>query len=307
MNLLLTGAYNYTKEQIQRLEALGYQTFFVQNELKALNMPFDNIDATVCNGLFLHNNIEAFKKLKLIQLTSAGTDRVPTDYINNNNIRLETAQGVYSIPIAEWVILKILELFKKSRSFYFAQHNRGWEKQQDLLELSGKNALIIGFGSIGEEVAKRLGVFNVKITATDIRRPGWDKIERFNRFIPVRDVDKALPESDIVILTVPLTNETRHFINARRLTNIKTGAVLINVSRGGIMNEKALVEVLQQNKLAGAALDVFETEPLPPESPLWKFENVIVTPHNAYASLNNHQRMFDLMYKNLKDFMENRS
>lgn len=305
MNLLLTGAYNYTKEQIGQLEALGFQTTFVQDEREALEIPVKNIDATVCNGLFLANDIATFKQLKFIQLTSAGTDRVPMDYITENNIRLETARGVYSIPIAEWVVLKILEIFKKSRPFYAAQQKHNWQKQRDLFELSGKKAVIIGYGSIGVEIAKRLHAFGVELTAVDSRIPEKDEIRWISSLQTPENMDAALAANDIVILTLPLTTQTRHLINAQRLDAMKEDAVLVNVSRGEIIDEAALIAALEHKKFSGIALDVFESEPLPPDSPLWNFENVIITPHNAYASENNHRRLFDLMFDNLKDFIEN--
>ena len=116
--LLLTGAFKYSREQLSNLEYLGYEIVFVQDERKTLNIDVSDINAVVCNSLFLYNDIKEFKKLRIIQLTSAGLDRVPLDYINEKGVQLFNARGVYSIPMAEWAILKTLEIYKKSRVFY---------------------------------------------------------------------------------------------------------------------------------------------------------------------------------------------
>src|SRR5690554_6071574 len=110
MNILLTGAFNYSKEQFNDIESLGYKITFVQEEREELNIDVSKFEVVVCNSLFMYNDIKKFKNLKVIQLTSAGLDRVPLEYINQNNIKLFNASGVYSIPIAEWTVLKILEV-----------------------------------------------------------------------------------------------------------------------------------------------------------------------------------------------------
>ena len=153
--LLLTGAFKYSQEQLNRLESLGYEMVFVQDERKALHINVSDIDAVVCNSLFLYNDIKEFKNLRAIQLTSAGLERVPLDYINEQGIRLFNARGVYSIPMAEWAILKILEIYKKSRIFYKNQeHING--KSKESIELTDKTAAIIGYGNVGMEIAKGL-------------------------------------------------------------------------------------------------------------------------------------------------------
>ena len=114
--LLLTGAFKYSGEQLSNLEHLGYEILFVQDERKPLIIDVSDIDAVVCNSLFLYNDIKEFKNLRTIQLTSAGLDRVPLDYINEKEIQLFNARGVYSIPMAEWAILKRAEFFIKTKS-----------------------------------------------------------------------------------------------------------------------------------------------------------------------------------------------
>lgn len=293
--LLLTGAFKYSREQLSNLEHLGYEIVFVQDERKALNIDVSDIDAVVCNSLFLYNDIKEFKNLRTIQLTSAGLDRVPLDYINEKGIQLFNARGVYSIPMAEWAILKILEIYKKSRVFYKNQELHKWEKQRDILELTDKTAAIIGYGSVGTEIAKRVKAFGVNVISVDSQ---IKEDEYVNESILIDNLDAALVKSDIIVLTLPLTDETKHLINEKKINIMKDDAVLINVSRGGIIDETALIESLNKDKFLGVALDVFEEEPLS-ESLLWDFENAIITPHNSFVSDKVNERLFKLMIENL--------
>ncbi len=302
MKLLLTGAYNYTEEQLKHLAGLGYQITLLPDERIPDGLDAVNFEVVVCNNLFRHIEIATFKNLKFIQLTSVGTDRIPMDYITKKGIKLETARGVYSIPIAEWVILKILELYKNSRYFFHSQQSHTWIKERNLTELSDKTAAIIGYGSIGIETAKRLKAFNVNIIAVDSRKPCTEEMNWVTELQSPENLDTVLSQSDIVVLTLPLTEQTRHLINRQRLNAMKANAVLVNVSRGAIINEQALIKVLKQDKFLGVALDVFEEEPLPESSPLWDFERVLVTPHNAFVSDKNHRRLFNRILKNLSEY-----
>ncbi|TYQ15977.1 UNVERIFIED_CONTAM: phosphoglycerate dehydrogenase-like enzyme [Acetivibrio alkalicellulosi] len=294
--LLLTGAFNYTKDQIDELVNLGYEIIFVQDERVCLDFDVCDIDVVVCNSLFLYNDIREFKKLKIIQLTSAGLERVPLDYIYDHKIQIFNAKDVYSIPMAEWIVLKILEIYKRSMFFYKNQEKQKWLKNRDLIELTDKKALILGFGNVGSEVAKRLKAFGVYTIGVDIRMVESDYLDK--SFL-ISDIDKILEICDIVILTLPITNETRHIINKDKLEMMKDNAVIVNVSRGDLIDERALIEVLNNGKFLGVALDVFKEEPLG-ESPLWYFKNVIITPHNSFVSDKVSERLFRLMTYNLR-------
>ncbi len=300
MKLLLTGAFKYSEKQLDKLKSLGFDIVFVQDERVPLQIDVSDIDAVVCNGLFLYNDISKFRNLKFIQLTSAGLDRVPLDYIKNKGVNICNAKGVYSIPMAEWVVLKILEIYKKSRQFYEAQHEHRWEKQRDLLELTDKTAAIIGFGDVGLEVAKRLKAFGVNVIGVGRREI---KSQVIDEYYLVNQIDDVLRKSDIVVLTLPLTKETYHLIDTNRIINMKDNSVLINVSRGGIIDKSSLIDAVKGNKFLGIALDVFDEEPLQEESQLWDFERVIVTPHNSFVSDKTNERLFNLLVFNLRNLI----
>lgn len=296
MKLLLTGALNYTEKQLVELQELGYDITFIQDEREEVSFDVSEFEVVVCNNLFLYNDISKFNKLKAVQLTSAGVDRVPLNYIKENKIQLYNAKNVYSVPMAEWVVLKILEIYKKSKIFWQYQKNHIWKKERDLFELTNKNIGIIGFGDVGIEVSKRLKAFGTNITA--INRSKVDS-KYIDKYVPLRELDNVLPEMDIIILTVASTPETKHLINKKQLNLIHHNAVLINVARGDLINQEELINSLDKNKFLGVALDVFEEEPLI-ESSLWDYDNVHITPHNSFVSETNNDNLYNVIFNNLK-------
>ena len=295
MNLLVTGAWKYTDEQLKTVEEIGHKIVFMQNESEELTCSVEDIEGVICNGLFLYHDIEKFTSLKYIQLTSAGYDRVPMDYINERRIKIFNARGVYSIPMAEFAVSGVLQLYKQSRTFYENQKNNKWEKQRGLLELHGKTVLIVGCGSVGIECAKKFSAFGCQVFGIDI------KPYKNNLFYEMRDLsalDAFLQVSDIVVLTLPLTEETKWLFDENRFVFLKERAVLVNIARGAIIDEKALLNALR-SKLYGAVLDVFEQEPLEDKSLLWNMKNVVLTPHVSFIGDGNGERLFEVIKNNL--------
>lgn len=297
MKLLITGATTWNEVQKKDLVNMGHELIYVQDERIPLieqEIDVSDIDAVICNGLFLHNNIAEFKKLKYIQLTSAGFDRVPMDYITEHGIEIYNARGVYSIPMAEFAVSGVLQIYKKSQDFYENQKKHLWKKNRNIQELYGKKVCIVGCGNVGTECAKRFKTFGCQITGVDLYPR-----ENFNydSIISLDKLERALEMSDVIILTLPLTKETKYLLNGFRLSLIKTGAVLVNISRGAIVDTKALINELP--RLGGAVLDVFETEPLSTDDPLWEFNNVILTPHNSFEGGKNRERLQNVIIENL--------
>ncbi len=297
MKLLVTGAFNATDEQLDKLSELGYEIMRQQDERGKPECDFSEADAVICNGLFLYHDISEFKSLKVIQLTSAGLDRVPLEEIKKRNIALFNARGVYSVPMAEFALAGVLNLYKRLNSFYENQKQHLWQKERQLSELCGKTVVIVGCGSVGFECAKRFKAFDTKIISVDVFNH-CNKI--YDEFCHISNIGSVLGEADIVILTLPLTDKTRGLFNGEMFSRFMDGSVLVNISRGAVVNEADLAAALESGKLSGAVLDVFETEPLDGESPLWDMRNVIITPHNSFVSGNNGARLFALAYDNLK-------
>ena len=297
MNLLVTGAFNCSSGQIKQLEDIGYNVIFQQDERGELVTDARCIDAVICNGLFLYHSIDEFTSLKLIQLTSAGLDRVPLEKISERGVKLFNARGVYSIPMAEFALCGVLEQYKHFNSFIGNQKKHIWEKDRTVRELQGDTVCIVGCGSVGTECAKRFKAFGTTVIGADLVEP---QSEYYDEYVPMDRLSEALSKADIVILTLPLTDETRGTVNKDMFACFKNGAVLVNIARGAVVNENDLISALENGKLGGAVLDVFENEPLQENSPLWNMENVIITPHNSFVSRKNNGRLFKLIVDNLK-------
>lgn len=301
MKTLLTGCFNYTTEQLSALSALGAEIIFVQDERDTLSIKVQDIEAVVCNSLFLYNDISNFKSLKLIQVTSAGLDRLPLDYIKQNHIALYNARGVYSVPMAEYAVCGVLELYKHFNSFIVNQKKHIWEKDRTVRELQGDTVCIVGCGSVGTECAKRFKAFGTTVIGADLVEP---QSEYYDEYVPMDRLSEALAKADVVILTLPLTDETHGMFNKDMFARFKSGAVLVNIARGAVVNEEDLISALENEMLGGAVLDVFQNEPLPENSPLWDMDNVIITPHNSFVSPKNNGRLFELIMDNLKKYID---
>ena len=295
MNLLITGAWQETEKYIEAIKKMGHQVQFLQYEKDELPCEYEWVEGIIGNGIFLSHPIEQFTSLRYIQLTSAGFDRVPMDYVKAHGIEIHNACGVYSIPIAEFALCGVLQLYKQSGYFHDNQKEHKWEKHRGLTELYGKQVCIVGCGSVGTECAKRFRAFGCFVVGVDIK-PYQNEL--YDSMLPLDSLDDALTKADVTILTLPLTEETRHFINADRFAAMKNGAVLVNIARGAIIDTDALIVALNKH-LGGAVLDVFDEEPLHESSPLWDMVNVIITPHNSFISDKNNARLRELVINNL--------
>ena len=295
MNLLVTGAWSDGKNCITELEAMGHTVVFMQYEKDELPCSYEWVEGVVCNGLFLSHPIEKFTNLRYIQLTSAGFDRVDMDYVKAHGIEIHNARGVYSIPMAEFALCGVLQIYKQAAFFRENQKRHLWEKHRGLLELAGKKVLIVGCGSVGNECAKRFAAFGCEVTGVDLF-PREDSL--YSKILPLDKLDDMLITADIVVLTLPLSEQTRHLMNDNKLSLLKDGAVLVNIARGAIVDTEALIKHI--DRLGGAVLDVFEEEPLIDNSPFWGKPNVILTPHNSFVGEGNGERLRENISTNLE-------
>lgn len=296
MNLLVTGAFDWNENELIHLRQLGHQVVFMQYEKSPLPCDAAWVEGIIGNGLFLHHPIEQFVSLRFIQLTSAGFDRVPMKYIKEHNIKIFNARGVYSIPMAEFALCGVLQLYKQSGYFCNNQKLHKWEKHRGLMELNGKTVCIVGCGNVGNECAKRFKSFGCYVVGVDIKpyeNASYDKM------LTLDQLDGVLPYADVIVLCLPLNEETHHLMNGSRLSAMKAGSVFVNISRGEIVDTDALMIALNAN-IRGAVLDVFEDEPLDSNSMLWDMGNVIISPHNSFVGDGNHKRMLDVIINNLE-------
>ena len=295
MTILVTGAFRLNDEYRSVLESSGHRIVFMQYEKDDIPVPYEQIEGVICNGLFLHHPIEKFTSLRFIQLTSAGYDRVPMSYITDHDIEIYNARGVYSIPMAEFVVSSVLGVYKQWDHFRDSQREHSWNKHRGLRELSGKTVCIVGCGNVGTECAKRFSAFGCKITGVDIavrEDSFYDVID------PISRLDKALSRADIVVLTLPLTEDTRGLIGEKEFDILPDGCVLVNISRGAVINTEDMIRAIKCKDIT-VILDVFDEEPLREENPLWDACNVIITPHNSFVGEGNDDRLWNLILRNL--------
>lgn len=242
------------------------------------------------------------KNLQWFHTFSAGVDSPFFIDLMKRGVRLTNSSGATASPIAQTAILYMLALSRNVRAWFQHQDKHEWQRH-NLVELDGANLAVIGMGPIGEEIA-RLGVaLNMNVEA--IRRTATGKEP-----CPTYGFDKlneVLNRADWVAVALPLADETRNIFDEDRFAQMKVGAHFINIGRGELVDEPALIAALQSGHLAGAALDVFATEPLPTDSPLWDMPNVIVTPHSSGASPKAGLRSEALFVSNLQKFLNNES
>jgi phosphoglycerate dehydrogenase-like enzyme len=243
--------------------------------------------------------ITAAKNLKWLQLASAGVEHAMMPELVESDIVVTNAAGVYGIPIAEHVIGMMLALTRRIPAMVRQQDAREW-KETSGTELYEGTVLVLGLGGIGREVARRCRGMGMRVLATRRRpeNPDPDAEHVYGH----DELDAALPQADWLIVCAPATPETRSIIGQRQLDLMKPGARIVNIARGSLIDEQALIEALRDGRLAGAALDVFEEEPLPAESPLWSLPNVLVSPHTSGSSPRSVERAQNLFLENLRRY-----
>jgi phosphoglycerate dehydrogenase-like enzyme len=228
------------------------------------------------------------RKLKWIHSTAAGVAQLMYPELRDSGILVTNPSGIFSVPMAEHTMGLLLALARNFPDSVRQQdaarwtQQELWDKPQHLTELNGQLLLIVGYGSIGREVAKRAKAFDLRVWG--VTRSGNGDSSYAERIIAAKDLHEALPAADYVVIAAPETAETKHLIGAAQMAKMKRGARLINMGRGSLLDEAALVRALENGSLGGAALDVTATEPLPADSPLWKAPNLMITPHTSAVS-----------------------
>ncbi|WP_339184070.1 D-2-hydroxyacid dehydrogenase [Oceanobacillus sp. FSL W7-1293] len=244
-------------------------------------------------------------QLKWVQSWSAGVDSLNLDKIVEKNIQLTSANGVHSYPISETIFAYILGFTRLIHTYVRQQQEKVWHHAKLRGEIHNKTMAVLGTGKIGQETAKIAKAFGMKVLG--VRHSG-KAAENVDEMYQPHQLDKVLPHSDYVVVTLPLTEDTHHLIGTEQFKQMKNDAFFVNIGRGPIVDEKALIEALENNEIAGAGIDVFEKEPLEESSPLWEMENVILTPHTAGATEFYNQRVIeDIFIPNLKNYLDGKA
>jgi phosphoglycerate dehydrogenase-like enzyme len=258
----------------------------------------------IAAGGFPHDLIPRAHNLRWYQQWGAGADwllrhpeAVELDFVLTN------ASGVHPIQISEHILAFLLAFARGLHHAVRAQARREWipyREQENIFELAGKTMLLIGVGAIGERTARVATALGMRVWG--IRRSGGICVSCVEAMFGPDQLLDLLPEADFVVLTVPLTRETQGMIAERELRAMKPTSYIVNIGRGGVIQEDALIRALREGWIAGAGLDVFETEPLPEQSPLWDIENVIITSHCAGITPHYHERALAIFLDNLQRY-----
>jgi phosphoglycerate dehydrogenase-like enzyme len=264
---------------------------------------FALIDAAAMGGNVPVKTIrEAAPRLKWIQLTSAGADRLLNSGFVEQGITVTTVSGLHATPIGEFIIGAMLQWAKGAPRTLRAQIKHEWTRFAPT-ELYGKTVGIVGIGHIGAEAARLAKAFGCRVIATKRSATTVETADYADEIMPSSELPRLLAESDYVVLCVPLTNDTRGLIGEKELRTMKPSAFLVNIARGPVIVESALISALREGVIAGAALDVFEREPLPADSPLWDMENVILTPHVSGGTEIYNKRASEIFADNLRRYL----
>jgi phosphoglycerate dehydrogenase-like enzyme len=260
-------------------------------------------DAEVAvSGRLSEELLDAAGDLRWVQAMSAGVDYLPQDELADRGVALTTASGVHAEPIGEQV-LGYMTIFERRLHEAMRQQARGvWERVTGGGELAGKTVGIVGLGAIGTRVAELAGAYRMEVIGTK-RDPSTAPDAVDEAYAP-DGLGQLLDRSDYVVLACPLTEATRGLIGRQQLRRMDDEVVLVNVARGEVVDQDALVRSLQYHSIRGAALDVFEEEPLPADSVLWDLSNVLVTPHNSGSTPHYGDRLADLFAENYAAYRE---
>jgi D-2-hydroxyacid dehydrogenase (NADP+) len=272
-----------------------------ENVCPTLETAFFSLDVHPVYSRQFFSAVRKAPKLKWLQVFNAGVDHPIFSEMLHRGVRVTTSSGASAVPIAHTAICGLLMLSRNMPRYLAAQREHKWDPMRGQAaprDLAGQTAVIFGMGHIGAEIARLARALGLR--AIGVRRSPRTPEDPVDEMYTPAELPKLLPRADWLIMAAPLTAETRKLINADVLSRLPRNAHFINVARGEIVDEPALIEALRDGRLGGAYLDVFEEEPLPPESPFWDMPNVIVTPHNSSASRGNDQRVFEIFLENLR-------
>lgn len=243
-------------------------------------IPESNFDADIIYG-FAPSIVKTSKKLKWLCVPWAGVDSIMSPgYFANDDCLLTNSAGAYGVSIAEHMIAVSLVMMRRLDEFFDETRNGKWLLPRPQKSLKDCCITVLGTGDIGTTFAKRAKAFEpAKITG--VCRSGKTRQAVYDEVLPVSKLEQILPETDLLAMSLPATPETKNIMSKEKLSLLPKGAYIVNVGRGSAIDEDALAELLESGHLAGAALDVFQKEPLPQESKLWKTKNLLITPHVA--------------------------
>lgn len=307
---VLQGVYAYEFPESFMLQHPGIQMYAVGEDrpsYEAFENP-ERINLLIARQGAVNRMLEIFSKVRWLQLLTAGYEQVNLMLLRRRDILLTNASSAYCETIAEDVLCKILALARNSETHFHHKQQAFWPKEEQSseynIDLFGKTLGLLGAGNIGREVALRAKAFRMRVVGYDPyvnRQEGFDHI-----YSSVRGLATLLETSYFVVACLPLTDETRGLMDTEAFALMRHDAYFINVSRGEVVDQNALMQALNAEAIRGAALDVTTPEPLPAESPLWLTRNLLITPHTAAMSDLTKKRVYAMVERNIVHYLEGR-
>ena len=276
-------AEKYTAKIREEAEKKGFRTVIPENRKDAVREAADaevlfTNDCSLCRYA---PKCRYAPGLKWVCTPFAGVEPfLEPGILDNPEVLLTSSSGAYGVTIAEHVVMVTLEMMRRKAEYNEIVRRKEWKRDLHINSIHGSRITLLGTGDIGRECAKRLRGFS-PACLTGVNRGGANPEGLFDRIVTTGRLEEVLPETDLLILSLPATAETRNILDARRLALLPETARIVNVGRGSALDQKALERMLREGKLAGAALDVFEQEPIPADDPLWDCPNLVITPHMA--------------------------
>ena len=295
--LPFTPGMTMTAAQIENLEAAYYSRDVWEGTVKSTLSPAARAFWAI---------VDRAPNLKWLAVFSSGTDHAQYQPHMQRGVRVSTGAGAQAEPVAIAAVTGLLALARRLPHWWAAQQRAEWAPllgAEVPPDLRGQKAVVVGTGYIGANIARLLQAVGMRTIGI---RKRVQPTEHFDEVHALTEIDALLPSCDWLVLACPLTPETRGLMDARRLALLKPGAGLVNIARGEVVDEAALADALASQRLGRAYLDVFVTEPLARESPLWKLPNVMISPHNAGASTGTYERGVEIFLKNLDNYAQGR-
>ncbi|GBF12365.1 D-2-hydroxyacid dehydrogenase [Tepidibacillus sp. HK-1] len=299
---IVSSAKMSEKHQLNLKTKYPMVQFFFFDDIAGAEEELKTADVLITYGEDLTAEvIEQSKDLKWIQVISAGINKMPFAKLMEKNILVTNAKGIHYKPMSEYTMGVILQLARKTNEIYKNQLAHHWNRTIRVAEVNGTTLGVVGLGSIGQGIVEKAKAFDMRVIGMNTDGRPVDHVEKVYRPSQLKEL---LAESDYVVVIVPLTDKTYHLIGKEELQAMKNTAYLINIARGEVVEEEALVDALKSNQIAGAVLDVFSEEPLPSEHPFWSLENCIITPHLSGRSPKYMERALEIFVYNLDQYLD---
>jgi phosphoglycerate dehydrogenase-like enzyme len=289
-------------EQVERIRLLaaGAEVVVVTDD-KELEIHLPDTEVLVSYGFKLNRKIiEKAGQLRWVHALSTGVDAFLRLGLQERGIILTNSRGVHANQMTEHIFAFMLSFVRLFPRFVLQQRESNW-KRWDIDTLAGKTLGIAGLGSIGQELARRAKAFNMTVIGT---KKNPTPVDCVDEVLSSEELHRMLPRVDFLVIIVPSTKETHHLIGREELSLLKSSAYLINMARGDVVDQEALIEALKEKKIAGAGLDVTTPEPLPPDAELWTLDNVLITPHMGGGAPDYLKITTDIFCLNLSDYIK---